>query len=165
MPSQDIDYEMFNLTRGNLTNNNFNQYEISNFSKTKMECLHNLHYWTLDPYLAFGPSAYGFDRKKRWRNSRSLDQYMTMIENNMEPIVDIENLTSKDSFNDLLMNGLRLNKGVHLKQLENFYEGDFSLFKQKAKEKWQNIEIKNNRMKLDLRGQLICDLITSDLFQ
>ena len=165
MPSQDIDYEMFNLTRGTLTNNNFNQYEISNFSKTKMECLHNLHYWTLDPYLAFGPSAYGFDGKKRWRNSRSLDQYMTMVENNMEPIVDIENLTSNDSFNDLLMNGLRLNKGVHLKQLENFYEGDFSLFKQKAKEKWQNLEIKNNRMKLDLRGQLICDLITSDLFQ
>ena len=35
------------------------------------ECVHNLHYWRIDPYLAFGPSAHGFDGKTRYSNVRS----------------------------------------------------------------------------------------------
>ena len=164
MPSQDTDYEMFCITRDTLIKNSYNQYEISNFSKNQKECLHNLHYWRLDPYLAFGPSAHGYDGVKRWRNTRSLDDYMKLVENKMTPISRIEDLTLEDSFNDLLMNGLRLNEGVSLSKLGMLYIGDFDSFKQQAQEKWKNLQIENNQMRLDSKGQLICDLITSDLF-
>ena len=62
------------------------------------------------------------------------------------------------------MNGLRLNKGVSLSKLENLYIGDFNLFRKQAQNKWKNLQIKDNQIKLDSKGQLICDLITSDLF-
>ena len=55
-----------------LQNNGFEQYEISNFCKENYQCLHNLHYWELEPYYAFGPAAHGFDGNKNKRNAHSI---------------------------------------------------------------------------------------------
>lgn len=35
----------------------FVRYEVSNFALPGEECLHNLRYWRLEPYLGVGPSA------------------------------------------------------------------------------------------------------------
>ena len=49
-----------------MKSNNYDLYEISNFSKSNFHCRHNIHYWEIDPYLGFGPSAHSFDIKYRW---------------------------------------------------------------------------------------------------
>ena len=64
MPSEEVDKKMFLNTISYLEQKNYIHYEISNFSKKDKECKHNLHYWRLEPYLAFGPGAHGFDGKK-----------------------------------------------------------------------------------------------------
>jgi oxygen-independent coproporphyrinogen-3 oxidase len=35
----------------------FRNYEVANFARPGQECLHNLRYWKLEPYLGVGPGA------------------------------------------------------------------------------------------------------------
>ena len=76
MPNEEIDISMYLSGLEKLISKDYFQYEISNFSKRDRECLHNLHYWSLDPYLSFGPSAHSYNKKKRWWNIKSLDRYL-----------------------------------------------------------------------------------------
>ena len=64
MPNDANDKRMYLLAGDELINNQYDQYEISNFAKQNKRCLHNLHYWNLDPYISFGPSAHSYDTKK-----------------------------------------------------------------------------------------------------
>lgn len=56
----------------------YEHYEISNFCKPGKQCLHNLHYWHLDPYLGIGVSAVGFDGLVRYANPKSLKDYQNL---------------------------------------------------------------------------------------
>jgi len=35
----------------------YRNYEVANFARAGQECLHNLRYWKLEPYLGVGPGA------------------------------------------------------------------------------------------------------------
>ena len=126
-----IEGEMFRRGAHYLRDCGFTHYEISHFAKSKKECRHNLHYWKRDPYLAFGPSAHGFDGEKRYWNVSSLDKYFEMLSQNNLPIQDNEVLTAENILNEIVMNGLRTNlgipsscidkcKGVPFKKWENY---------------------------------------------
>ena len=52
------------------------RYEISNFARPGWESLHNLKYWTLQPYLGFGADAHSFDGRVRSQNPESVDEYL-----------------------------------------------------------------------------------------
>ena len=112
MPENEITGEWFLKTHQLMESNGYPSYEISNFSQPGFECRHNLHYWKIHPYLAFGPSAHGFDGTNRWNNSRSLDLFLQQIESGDSPISIIETLTEKDKLNELIGFGLRMNDGI-----------------------------------------------------
>ena len=114
MPLEKTDIEQFLITEKILSNNGYNHYEISNYAKKGMESKHNLHYWNLSPYLSFGPSAHSYDLKKRWWNVRSLDKYIECIERNSTPQEGNETLSRKDNYNEIILNGLRLKKGIKI---------------------------------------------------
>ena len=86
MPNESLEKEMYSSTIEVLKDAGYNQYEVSSYTKKNGECIHNLHYWNLDPYLAFGPSAHGYNGKARWWNHRSLDRYISDIKENKLPI-------------------------------------------------------------------------------
>ena len=73
---EETELQMFTQGSQFLTDSGFTQYEVAHFSKMGKKCRHNQHYWNLEPYLAFGPSAHGYDGKKRWWNVSSLDEYL-----------------------------------------------------------------------------------------
>jgi oxygen-independent coproporphyrinogen-3 oxidase len=54
-----------------------NRYEISNFARPGRESLHNLKYWTLDPYIGFGADAHSFDQGMRWGNVEAAAEYVS----------------------------------------------------------------------------------------
>ena len=131
LPDTVIEVEMFRQGSRYLRDCGFTHYEISHFAKFKKVCRHNLHYWKRDPYLAFGPSAHGFDGEKRYWNVSSLDKYFEMLSQNNLPIQDNEVLTAENILNEIVMNGLRTNlgipsscidkcKGVPFKKWENY---------------------------------------------
>ena len=124
LPNFHTEEEMF--TRGSqfLTDNIFTQYEVAHFTKLDKECLHNQHYWKLDPYLAFGPSANGYDGSRRWWNVSSLEDYYSKLSSNKKPVAGSETLNYSDRFNEAVIYGLRTKNGILTEKLQEFeYKG------------------------------------------
>ena len=164
MPSEEIDKKMFLETINYLENKNFIHYEISNFSKEHKKCKHNLHYWRLDPYLAFGPGAHGFDGTKRWWNKKSIDYYLNKLENNNLPIESEEILSKKDAFNETIMNGLRLIEGAQIKKLDTYLDIDIEDHLEPYIKKWPYINNNGENLTVKKEGLLFTDEIIADLF-
>ena len=119
MPHEETDLAMFELCRKYLNAHGYNQYEISNYVLDEKECLHNLHYWNLDPYLAFGPSSHGYDGHTRWWNISSMDTYIQQLEQGKRPVSGLEILTQSDQFNEAVFNGLRTREGIQLHKIDS----------------------------------------------
>ena len=161
MPDEELDYNMYEMTSSIMSNNRYNQYEASNYAKKSKECLHNLHYWNLDPYIAFGPSAHGYDGKKRWWNHRSLNLYLSLLKKNKLPIKNSEILSTKNKFNEIIMNGLRTSKGINIEKLNKITT---SINIDKKIQKWPQLIMENKYLRLKDNNFMLLDEITADLF-
>ena len=164
MPEEDQTGGWFLKTHGILNSHGYSAYEISNFARPGMECRHNLHYWRIHPYLAFGPSAHGFDGSNRWGNVRSLDQYLTQIESGNTPISMKESLTQKNLTNELIGFGLRMNEGIDLAQIPERYLNQFITNLESAREKWSDVLIlRDSSVSLTKKGMVYTDAVGVDL--
>ena len=161
MPDEELDYNMYEMTSSIMSNNKYSQYEASNYAKINKECLHNLHYWNLDPYIAFGPSAHGYDGKKRWWNHRSLSLYLSILKKNKLPIKNSEILSTKNKFNEIIMNGLRTSKGINIEKLNRITT---SINLDKKIKKWPQLVMEDKYLKLKDNDFMLLDEITADLF-
>ena len=163
MPPEQIDIEQFLITKDILMKNKYFQYEISNYSKKNMECKHNLNYWESNPYISFGPSAHSYDTKKRWWNVKSLDKYLSLVGNGKLPVENFEILKKQDKYNEMILNGLRLTKGISLNKIKKFHKNHLIYLKDLTK-KWDCIDLSNGYLKLNKNGMLLVDNISSDMF-
>ena len=164
MPEEDQTGGWFLKTHGILNSHGYSAYEISNFAKPGMECRHNLHYWRIHPFLAFGPSAHGFDGSNRWGNVRSLDQYLTQIESGNTPISMKESLTQKNLTNELIGFGLRMNEGIDLAQIPERYLNQFNTNLESARKKWSDVLIlRDSSVSLTEKGMVYADAVGVDL--
>jgi len=164
MPDEDQTGEWFLNTHGILNSHGYSAYEISNFARPGMECRHNLHYWRIHPYLAFGPSAHGFDGSNRWGNVRSLDQYLTQIESGNTLISMKESLTQKNLTNELIGFGLRMNEGIDLAQIPERYLNQFNTNLESARQKWSDVLIlRDSSVSLTKKGMVYTDAVGVDL--
>lgn len=88
-----------------LEENGFEQYEISNFSKSGYESKHNLKYWRCEEYYGIGPSAHSFIDGVRKACPPSLESF---IENEIQTeVVTDENAGTLE---ERIMLALRLTK-------------------------------------------------------
>ena len=161
MPDEELDYNMYEMTTSIMSNNRYTQYEASNYAKKSKECLHNLHYWNLDPYIAFGPSAHGYDGKKRWWNHRSLNLYLSILKKNKLPIKNSEILSTKNKFNEIIMNGLRTSKGINIEKLNKITT---SINIDEKIQKWPQLIMEDKYLRLKDNNFMLLDEITADLF-
>jgi len=140
------------------------QYETSSYSKKNKECQHNLHYWRREPYLAFGPSAHGYNVGKRYWNVKDLNKYMNCLDSNNLPIENIEILNKENIFNEMILNGLRISDGINMDKIKNLFNKNiFSILSNKVNE-WGDYLIKDKKnIRLSKKGYFIADEITLDL--
>jgi oxygen-independent coproporphyrinogen-3 oxidase len=73
-PSEDAVAAMYETAAARLAAMGIARYEISNFAKPGRESLHNLKYWTLQPYIGFGEDAHSFDGRARWESGETQRQ-------------------------------------------------------------------------------------------
>jgi len=164
MPSEEIDLDMFEFCRKYLTSHGYSQYEISSYTQDGMECLHNLHYWNMEPYLAFGPSAHGYDGYIRWWNASSLNTYMQILDNNERPIIGSESLTREDHFNEAVFNGLRTMKGIQIGKINSWKDEINNM--NSAIQKWKNrLDITKDSISLKSDSYKYADEIALDMMQ
>ena len=88
------------------------RYEISAFSKPLHASRHNLGYWTGQPFLGFGPSAFSYWDGERFRNIAHLQRYTRRLKEGTTPIDFRERLPYPQSGNELLAVRLRLLEGA-----------------------------------------------------
>jgi oxygen-independent coproporphyrinogen-3 oxidase len=113
--SEDLDYEMYKVICEYLKKNNYEHYEISNFSKEGYYSKHNNCYWENKRYFGFGLGASSYIDNKRINNTRSINKYLDGKYRS-----DIEVLDDKAMMEYEVILNLRKSNGI-----------DFDLFKQK----------------------------------
>jgi oxygen-independent coproporphyrinogen-3 oxidase len=164
MPIDDETGKWFLDTHKILEESGYPGYEISNFGSLDMQCKHNLHYWRIDPYMAFGPSAHGFDGQRRWNNTRSLNNYFQKIKSNEKPISTTENLSDLDLVNEALGFGLRMKEGFSISIIPNQHLKMFDEKYKKIKKIYPKlIYDREKRIFLTIKGMLLSDQIIPEL--
>ena len=147
-------------------NYGFEQYEISNFSKSGFKSKHNSAYWTEAEYLGFGPSAHSYFGGKRFWNVANVKEYMTKINNNSD-VFEFEILSDTDKFNEKIMLGLRTTKGLDLKIIESIFgeKHQQNLLKRLKLVNPQNYVLKESVLSLTPAGMFVSNSIMEKLFE
>jgi oxygen-independent coproporphyrinogen-3 oxidase len=117
VPDEDLAAGMYEMMLEKTAAAGYEQYEISNFSKTGFGSQHNTKYWTFDPYYSFGCSAHSFDgTSKRWSNERDTAAYVNLIERLGSAVSETTELDEKQQRAEYIFLRLRLNEGVNLRE-------------------------------------------------
>jgi oxygen-independent coproporphyrinogen-3 oxidase len=114
IPSEENKIAMLEMAIEKLESSGLKRYEISAFAKDGFASLHNTGYWLGRPFIGFGPSAFSFWERKRFRNTCSLQSWEDALANGSSPVDFEEQLSDEDSYNELLAVQLRMNAGVDL---------------------------------------------------
>lgn len=156
----------FKLLVKKLADSGYEQYEISNFSKEGWRSRHNSAYWSGEKYLGIGPSAHSFDGNIRRWNIANNQIYMQAIEEG-EAYSELEELSLKDRFNEVLLTGLRRVEGVNLEELLSIIHPDKQFYSKLETFKsfgWIETEESTSFIRLTFEGKLRADHIASELF-
>lgn len=138
----------------------FRQYEVSNFSRPGKESRHNLNTWQGGNYIGLGLGAHSHLNGRRCWNVSRLNEYISRIKENGDPVEGSEVLTSQTRLRESLLLGLRMNKGVDLKKLERRFACSLT---QEKKDKMQEfvrgglLKWEGDFLRTTSRGQLVLD--------
>lgn len=114
LPGEELDRQMYQMTKEFLHAHGYERYEISNYAKPGYECRHNSIYWTGGEYLGFGLGASSFFKGNRFHNEETLSKYR--FDGTPQ---GVEVLTKEDKMGEFMFLGLRMTKGVNV---EDFYQ-------------------------------------------
>jgi len=107
IPSEDVFAGFYNEAAERLEKLGYAHYEISNWARPGFECRHNLKYWTGVPYRGFGVSAHSYSQNRRYWNTSSLGEYLSMLDADQLPIGGEEKLTREMRLEEAFLIGLR----------------------------------------------------------
>jgi oxygen-independent coproporphyrinogen-3 oxidase len=156
---QDVDQDatLYELTMRILEKAGYQQYEISNYARAGLECLHNLAYWLGRNYLGLGPSAFSTVGSRRWKNTPDTSRYIEQIQSKIEPIAFEETLSGEMRQAERIAFGLRTSTGVSESQMANWPDELASLLSEGYLEKAAN------RFRLTAKGRMVADSV-AELF-
>jgi len=109
---EELERAFFDLTHGLLRAAGYEAYEVSNFSLSGQQCLHNVNYWENGPYLGLGPSAVSKIGPTRFGNPRSIQPWRQAIQAGRFPAVWEETPAAGVRLGETWWLGLRTRAGV-----------------------------------------------------
>jgi len=127
LPDEAIERDMYHTIENGLHALGIEEYELSNFSVPGFESKHNLTYWKNKPYLGIGVSSHSKIANQRFSNTPSFFQYIESLESGKLPVEATENINEKEDLFETIMLGLRLNRGINLKEISAKYDLDFDV--------------------------------------
>ena len=125
----------FRFTREVLGQRGLMPYEISNFAIPSEESRHNLKYWRAEPFLALGPGAYSLLPSRlinqsdegfgaHLKNPSKMSDWQKHVENPLS-FGKLEKRDAKIHITELLLVGLRLEKGIEMKLFPKNFDFGF----------------------------------------
>lgn len=148
-----------------LAERGFYQYEVSNFAREGMKCLHNLIYWNGGEYFGFGPSAHSYLGNVRSWNYRSVQRYIESVMRSGSGREDEEKLTRKQERDEYIMLALRA-EGIDLQAFQKRFGSEYMEILRVELERMQQhglLRHGDNHIRLTPRGYAVCDEIIARL--
>ncbi|MGE5323050.1 MAG: radical SAM family heme chaperone HemW [Actinomycetota bacterium] len=124
VPDEDLTAEFYETACERLNAAGIQQYEISNFARPGFESRHNLKYWTRQPYLGFGVDAHSMLPASNAARANGVESFRLATTDNYDrflhgPEVTVTQVGLVQALEESLFLGLRLNRGIDLKQLQS----------------------------------------------
>lgn len=110
--------DLYESTYEQMSLNNYNSYEISNYARENQHCRHNLAIWQGGDYVGVGPGAHG--RISNGQASDALYQvhdparWLEKVEKTGHATAKRHTLSASERAEELLLTGLRLSRGVEV---------------------------------------------------
>jgi oxygen-independent coproporphyrinogen III oxidase len=169
VPDDDLTADLYERACERLNSAGIAQYEISNFARVGRESIHNLKYWTRQPYLGFGVDAHSMlplapgagPESVRFANSDNLEQY---VAESAAPPCD--QITWDKALQEAFFLGLRLNRGVSFFELaERYGPAALIAFREDFADmtKIGLVELEDGRLRLTGRGRLLSNEVFARL--
>ena len=116
LPDHDNSWEIQTQAVNMLQQNNYNQYEVSAYSKPGNQCVHNKNYWEFGDYLGIGAGAHSkltdVNKKEIYRivKQKHPRTYMGDV-SKPERVISEQTLNAKSLSFEFMLNALRLTDG------------------------------------------------------
>lgn len=117
--SDELDEEMYFEAISLLERYGFEQYEISNFARNHQYSIHNLMYWKYEDFIGIGCGAYGKENHIYYHWPFRLDAYINGTLEKKKTFLD-----EKEEMFETVMMGLRMKKGIDMKEWKNRFHID-----------------------------------------
>lgn len=158
---EDLEADMYDYLKKILPANGYMQYEVSNFAKEGCASQHNLAYWHYKDFYGISCGASGKEGYMRYDNIRNVAQYCRDPEQR-----ELIPLTKEDALFEKVMMGLRLKRGMSLKEYEQaFSESYFRRFGRQTESLIRSdlLEIEGDYVRCTDRGLDILNTVLTEL--
>lgn len=168
-PDEDTEADMYLRAVEFLNSEGYLQYEISNFALPGRHSRHNLKYWNCFEYLGFGPGAHSYFNDNRFSYGRSIENYITGVEQPLSEVNIIdssEEITQKERLGEYVMLRLRLAAGIKFDDFRFRFRADFEeMFGRKLAPYLGGgfMVRRENGIALTPKGMFVSNYILSDL--
>ena len=180
--------QMYDTLIDRLAEAGYEQYEISNFAKLKVQTSkfklqtsnfkvqtskfkvpspyrsqHNSSYWHNVPYIGIGASAHSYGNGKRSWNIADTKDYITAIEEDRLPCEE-EIIDADTHYNDMIMTALRTCEGINLSTLSAEYQTYLMRLAEPLQQQGL-LKEDNGWLHLTSNGIYVSDSVMSDLMK
>ncbi|TFE01097.1 radical SAM family heme chaperone HemW [Jeotgalibacillus salarius] len=158
LPGEDTEAAMYDSLMNKMAAKGLEQYEISNFSKTGYESIHNLTYWENESYYGFGAGAHGYVNGVRYSNIGPVSKYIQSLEEEKLPVFHRSEVTLNEKMEEEMFLGLRKTNGVSLQVFEKKFGINMkNIFEEPLKEMINKnlLEEKNGHVRLTKEGRFL----------
>lgn len=168
MLEDSLQAELYEVTQKVCTENGMPAYEVSNHAQPGAESQHNLNYWRYGDYVGVGPGAHGRistgGKKFATVTEKHPETWLDLVENNGHGITEIEQLSSQDQADEMLLMGLRLREGIDVSRWSSLSDREFDADRENNLIQYGMIErINNNRIRCTPSGMMVLDSVVADL--
>ena len=167
LPDDDVAARMYEFALRALTGAGYRHYEISNFSLSGYECLHNMNYWERGEYLGLGPGAWSFISGKRYHAIADIYEYTRRLTAGLSVVEDVETVKNGRAAEETIMLGLRTDKGIDLRKYEQEFGPEASRYLEACIDALRDsglVRVRDGRLMLTDRGVLLSDEALTRLF-
>lgn len=143
---EDAIYGLLTESFAVLRNNNYQQYEVSNFSyKHLYKSIHNQIYWCMEPYVGIGPAACGtlvyedernaFIRAERFEGIRDIERWI--LSDDRINVYTHEALNRAVFLEEVLLMGFRLTEGIERNRFRQRFGFDICTYIGETVQYWE----------------------------
>ena len=122
LPNDDLAADMFDLTNETCAEAGLEPYEISNYSSSGFESIHNIIYWRGGDYIGIGPGAHGrltlSGKRLATQTALAPSAWLDRVSLSSSGTVKSEILSKTDHANELIMMGLRMRGGISRSRIQ-----------------------------------------------